>query len=595
MPRFVSLREMLSSAIEGDRVVYPECEEDSLEPPIPAPVPSRSARVDTSVPPEIEPRRRVSAFEALFASLAEKDVRTKPSYTDCWVVGTPELRDPVSYMTDMGSVSIGTADTGETMYCVTPREYAYPDRLNAMVMDLIDDIREAYRERGGSLDRDSVMGLTRSLLGDRWSELQEVSGTDDIVSVAKDICAIAYRHSVGPGIFEVLLSDSHIEDVYVDAPCWRNRIHVTLNGIQGLNSHIRCTTNLMAEAREVDNLVNILKRRSGLRFCTSSPVLETDMGGFDARATVVGYPLSPLGTAVAIRKHSVKPWTLSRLIAAGSISPREAGVLSFLVNSRAAILVCGARGAGKTSFLASLCTEFPLDQRILSIEDTLELPGEYMRRMGYKVQTMLVDERIQGTAGSRADEALRVSLRMGESAIVMGEVRGDEARTLYQSMRTGRAGSSIMGTVHGDSAASVYQRMVFDMGIPPEAFMATDVVVTLGTVRDRRSGSLVRRMSEFVATGKEPGEFIDISTPEGLMQAPFMARAMQAMQFDRRDVAKEIRARSSMRSHLAGLGAQDESFLGPEWILRANEILAGMPRGYTADQALEALKGRTGQ
>lgn len=67
-----------------------------------------------------------------------------------------------------------------------------------------------------------------------------------------------------------------------------------------------------------------------------------------------------------------------------------------------------------------------------------------MRRMGYKVQTMLVDDRIQGTANSRADEALRVSLRLGESAIVMGEVRGEEAKTLYQSMRAGRAGSAIL-------------------------------------------------------------------------------------------------------------------------------------------------------
>lgn len=217
-----------------------------------------------------------------------------------------------------------------------------------------------------------------------------------------------------------------------------------------------------------------------------------------------------------------------------------------------------------------------------------------MRSMGYKVQSMLVDDHLGGTAGSRADEALRVALRMGESAIVMGEVRGDEARTLYQSMRAGRAGSAVMGTIHGDSAASVYKRIVFDMGVPPEAFMATDVVVSLGTVRDRRTGNLIRRMNEFVATGREPGEFVDISTPDGLMGAPFMSRVLDSLQMGRKDAAKEIRARAAMRSHLAGLGSRDESFLGPEWVLRANEIIASMPQGYTADQALEALRERTG-
>lgn len=540
-------------------------------------------------------RRVPEGFAEVFATLLDDDARTKPSYTDCWVTPVPELRPVASYMTEMGSVLIGTSDSGETVYSVTPREYAYPDALNAVVMDIIESIRDTYRDGGGSIDRDTVLGMTRSVLTERWDEVEEASGSGDTEAVMRDLCSIAYRHSVGAGIFEVLLSDRHIEDVYVDAPCSMNRIHVTVNGINGLNSHIRCSTNLMAEEREVSNLLNILKRDSGLRFCRSCPVLETDMRGFDARATVVGYPLSPLGNAIAIRKHSVRPWTLSRLIANGTVTPRAAGILSFIVNSRATVLVCGARGAGKSSLLSALMFEFPISQRILTIEDTLELPGDYMRRMGYKVQTMLVDDRIQGTAASRSDEALRVSLRLGESAIVMGEVRGEEARTLYQSMRAGRAGSAIMGTVHGDSAASVYRRMVFDMGIPAEAFTATDVIVTLGTVRDRRSGNLIRRVSELMATGRAPGEFSDVSAVDGLLASPFAERALRALQLGPRDAVKEIRARSIMRSYLASLGTGDERFLGPEWILVANEVLVSMPPTASAEDALAELKRRAGK
>ena len=569
--------------------------DDTIDPGIPAPPKRTIASFDPNDVPSPRSRRLPEGLVGLFGEAAGTDIRSKPSYTDCWMTAVPELRTIASYRTECGNVTVGESDGGETFYCVTPREYAYPDGLNAVVMDVIDDIRETYRTVGGSLDRDSVMGMTRSVLTERWDELQEATGTDDMESVVKDVCAISYRHSVGAGIFETLLSDPHIEDVYVDAPCHLNRIHVTVNGIEGLNSHIRCSTNLMAEEREVDNLINILKRHSGLRFCRSSPVLETGMAGFDARATVIGYPLSPMGNAVAIRKHSERPWTLSRLIANGTVSPRTAGILSFLVNSRATILVCGARGAGKTSLLSALLCEFELNQRILTIEDTIEIPGEYMRRMGYKVQTMLVDERIQGTANTRADEALRVSLRLGESAIVMGEVRGEEARTLYQSMRAGRAGSAIMGTVHGDSASSVYQRMVYDMGIAPEAFMATDVIVTLGTVRDRRSGNLIRRVNEIVATGTEPGTFIDISGPEGLMSSPFMGRALQSLQMTSKDAVKDIRARSMMRSYLAGLGGTDDKYLGPEWVLTANEILDGMGRGSSAEDALSELKRRVGE
>ncbi len=563
------------------------------------PMPTERPRSYSFRPAEGSPEKVLRAppsdFAGRFAGLAAKDTRTKPSYTDCWITNASDGLTPMaSYMTDQGSVLVGTTGDGEVEYNLTPREYAYPDELNAVVMEVIQGIRETYRNEGGSLDRDSVMGMARSLLTDRYRAVEGICGPERLDEVVGDICAIAYRHSVGAGIFDVLLSDPHIEDVYIDAPCSRNRIHVTMNGIDGLNSHIRCRTNLMVEDREVDNLVNILKRESGLRFCHTDPVLETDFVGHDARVTVMGYPLSPNGNAVAIRKHSVRPWTLSRLIANGTVDPRTAGILSYLVNSRSTILICGARGAGKSSLLSALMFEFPLSQRILTIEDTIELPGEAMRHLGYKVQTILIDERMHGDQLSRSDEALRVSLRMGESAIVLGEVRGEEARTLYQSMRAGRAGSAIMGTIHGDSAESVYNRVVYDIGIQPEAFMATDVVVTLGTVRDRRSGHLIRRVNELVTTGERPGEFVDVSDAEKIFSSPVFRRIMQTSQSGRKDAAKEIRARSMLRAHLAEMGMGDERFLGPEWILAANDLVASMKRDEPAEAVLESFRHRTG-
>lgn len=542
-----------------------------------------------------ESTRSSSSFMTEFGRIAENGMRTKPVYADCWLVGRrDDLEKIAEYDTLSGKVLIGTAVDGETEYNLMPNEYLHPDSLNAVIDGTIAAVRESFRVNGGRMDRQSVMSVARGIIMNHSDTVEAVYGSDScrLEAAIGEICDIVYRYTVGLGIFDTLLSDPRIEDIYIDAPCDRNRIHVTMNGVAGLNSHIRCRTNLIVDRKEVMNLINILKRESGLPFCESNPILETDMKAHDARATVVGYPMSPNGDAVAIRKHSTRPWTLTRLIANGTVDAKTAGLLSFLVDNRATFLVCGPRGAGKSSMLSSLMFEFPLSQRILTIEDTMELPGEMMRRMGYKVQSMLIDDRMDGTNLSRSDEALRVSLRMGESAIILGEVRGEEAKTLYQSMRTGRAGSSIMGTIHGDSAKSVYDRVVHDMNIAPEAFMATEILVTLGTVRDRRTGNQIRRLNEIVATADSPGEFTDMNGGEDIFSTPVMRRVLAISQLSRAEAAKEIRARGMIRAFLADAGNRHgEEYFSPEWISISNEHVS-RNRGRTAEEVLGSFKAK---
>jgi len=553
------------------------------------------ARPSMAMPGTINRSR--SMMEDLM-TIAEHNLRIKPVYADCWLIGKKDdLENTKEYDTPSGKVTIGIAADGETEYNLTPNEYSYPDSLNAIVEKIINDVRERFRSKGGRMDKQSVLGLARGLIMDHSDTIEAVHGNNasNIEKVIEEMCDTVYRYTVGLGVFDILLSDPKLEDIYIDAPCDRNRIHVTMNDVSGVNSHLKCRTNLIVDKKEVMNLINVLKRDSGLQFCESNPVLETDMKFHDARATVVGYPMSPNGDAVAIRKHSIRPWTLTRLVANGTIDPKLAGLLSFMVENRATFLICGARGSGKSSLLSSLMFEFPLSQRILTIEDTIELPSAKMRRMGYKVQSMLIGDRMAGNNLTRADEALRVSLRMGESAIILGEVRGEEARTLYQSMRTGRAGSSIMGTIHGDSAKSVYDRVVHDMNIAPEAFMATDILVTLGTFRDRRTGNQIRRVSEVVATDEKLGGFIDISENTALFSTPVMKRMMSSSQMSKSEIMKEIRARALIRSFLADMGNKyGDEYLGPEWIGISNEHVS-KSNGNTAEDVLSSFKMKFGK
>ncbi len=510
------------------------------------------------------------------AKIERRSARRKPVYADTWLIGSSdELEEKERYETDTATIVIGTAEDGETEYNITPNEYNYPQELDTIVEDTIGHLRDVYRRTGGHMDRIRALSVAEDHL---WSYEDEISAVlaqgCDVRDAIAELSDVVYRYTIGKGIFDVLLADKRLEDIYVDAPCEKNRIHVTLNNVNGSNSHVRCRTNLIAGQREMRNLITMLMRMSGLPFCESNPILETDMGDSDARATVVGYPMSPNGDSLAIRKHSKIPWTLTRLIGNGTIDPYTAGLLSFLIANRSTMLVCGARGAGKSSLLTALMFEFPISQRILTIEDTLELPGKKLRSMGYKVQSMLIDDRNGEAAEKRADEALRVSLRLGESAIILGEVRGEEAKTLYQSMSTGRAGSSILGTIHGDCAQTVYNRVVNDLQIPAESFMETDFIITMGTVRDRGSDRQVRKMTEFVATAAKPGKFTDVSNKKALLKSDKLLKIADANNTLAVDIITEINIRARLRKFLVMMAkTKGEGFYGPEWIVLANDHL----------------------
>lgn len=511
-----------------------------------------------------------SPLTELFFRQSFPPSRIKPSFVSCWMMPCEKGFTPIAgYRLENCDVRIGTLASGEIEYRMEPDEYSYPDGLNAIIGKTVEHVTDMLCS---GTDR-RPYSISREMFLHMYDDIVKVSDTDDVGALIDAMSECVERNTVGPGIFGLLLSDPHIEDIYVDAPCTENRVHITINGMSGINSHIRCRTNLIIEEREMDAVINILRRESGLNFCHSSPVMETDMPGFSARITVMGYPMSPNGNALAIRKHSVTPWTLPRLIANGTMTAETAGLLSLLVNSRTSILIAGARGAGKSSLLSALMMEFPLDQRILTISDTLELCDEEMRSIGYKVQTILVDEHMQGDQLSRSKEALRVSLRMGESAIIIGEVRGEEAKTLYSSMSTGKSGSSIMGTIHGDSSESVYKRVINDMDVSPDAFNVTDAIIVLKTVRNRENGHYERRVWEIKGTTDVPGSFTDLSDTDGMLESRVMRRIMDSMLYNREDLISELKLRTELHKALSEAGARDGRYFSPEWILRANELV----------------------
>ena len=536
-------------------------------------------------------------IEEILSNIDRRYRMIKPPYADTWSIGdNKDIAVLEKYRTNHSRIIIGDADDGEIEYNIMPNEYTYSLSLSDLVNDTISYVRDEYRKDGGRFNTNDVRRSAEEFLIKNRDIIDDaISGGCSFEYAIRELCDVVVRYTIGLGIFELLLEDPRLEDIYIDAPCDKNRIYVTLDNVSGYNTHMRCRTNLIASEREIRNLINTLMRDSGLPYCESYRLLEENLCNNQARATIVGYPMSPNGDSVAIRKHSTTPWTLTKLIGNGTIDEHDAGLISFLVDNRCTFLVCGARGAGKSSLLSAMLFEMPIEQRILTIEDTLELPGDVMRSMGYKVQSMLIDERMNSDVSKRADEALRVSLRLGESAIILGEVRGDEARTLYQSMRAGRAGSSIMGTIHGDSAKGVYERVVHDIGIPAESFMATDFLIVMGTRRERGTNRQTRKIVEFVSTSDTIGEFISVD--KGMYRSPAMRRIMESTSMAKGDVEQEIKSRAKMRGLLSKLAIEvNDGYSNPEWIILANDHLSRcISSGITdSDDVLESFKKKLG-
>lgn len=150
--------------------------------------------------------------------------------------------------------------------------------------------------------------------------------------------------------------------------------------------------------------------------------------------------------------------------------------------------------------------------------NTLELPTEAMRKLNYDIQPLKVRSALtEGGNEMAAAEGIRTSLRMGDSALIIGEVRSKEAIALYEAMRIGAMANTVAGTIHGDSPYGVFDRVVNDLGVPKTSFKATDVIVVANPLKSPDGLHRWRRVTQITEVRKEwendpmtEGAFVDL-------------------------------------------------------------------------------------
>jgi flagellar protein FlaI len=433
----------------------------------------------------------------------EMAFETRPAFASSWIM--PERyteRDVVArYVVD--NVPVTILSSGESscgVYLVEPPEY----HMNPRQIRIMADVMEELRRSGPGGEDVPSLSMMRAQIRHRAKDMTYASlarvgkelSSDDLERQADRLADVVCKYTAGFGVLETMLRDPLVQDVYVDAPSAHVPVQVVLRSDTEAGVRQKCRTNVFVGARDLQAFVSRVKYETGLAFSEAVPVLEADLRDLSSRVTLVSPPLSDRGVSVAIRRHSRETWAMPRLIANGSLSPLISAFLWACALGRRAVLIAGSRGAGKTTLLTATMLEFPLSQRILLIEDTPEIPVRRFQELGYDIQTLRYSSGGKRAAATEAKDALRVSLRMGESAIVIGEVRGEETRVLSESMRAGSAGSSVLGTIHGNSATGVLDRAVEDLGISERAFSSTDIVVVIGLIRSPDGARFVRRVVE---------------------------------------------------------------------------------------------------
>ncbi|MEK6949278.1 MAG: type II/IV secretion system ATPase subunit, partial [Nanoarchaeota archaeon] len=391
-------------------------------------------------------------------------------------------------------------DNVQYLYHVLPPEF----KLTEEKYEILDTARKIMAEhkprRSEFVEPDRMRQVFFNVGSDLIDELASQRNITLSSDELEQLTDILVRYTVGFGLIEVLLQDEKIQDITVNNQMGEVPMFIVHE------EYGECRTNIIPTASEAESWATKLRLISGRPLDEANPVLDTEImiKGANARVAAVAEPLNPFGLAFAFRRHRDKPWTLPLFINNRMINPLAAGLLSFLIDGNRTLLVAGTRSAGKTSLLGSLLVEVMRKYRVITIEDTLELPVSALRRLGYNIQPLKVAAALsKGSAEVPADEGIRTTLRMGDSALIVGEIRSKEALALYEAMRIGALANVVAGTIHGDSPYGVFDRVVNDLGVPRTSFKATDIIVVANPIRTPDGLHRWRRVTQITEVRKQ--------------------------------------------------------------------------------------------
>jgi flagellar protein FlaI len=429
------------------------------------------------------------------------------------------------------------------------RYYAVEPDLDEFERDLldrvVDDIRDPllYREGTGKTDEETLREELRGLL--------EGYGVDAGMATFHALAYYLYRDFRGYGKVDPLLNDRHIEDVSCDG--------YDLPIFVYHDDYTDIETNVSFAKGELDNYVIRLAQQSGRHVSVGDPIVETTLPDGSRAELALGEEVTPRGSAFTIRQYAEDPFTPIDLVEYGTFSVEQMAYFWLCIEHNKSLIFAGGTASGKTTSMNAVSMFIPPRAKVLTIEDTRELSLYHDNWLS----SVTRERRYEGTDIDMYD-LLRSALRHRPEYIVVGEVRGEEAITLFQAMNTGH---TTFSTMHADSIETVINRLENEPINVPRAMVQSLDMLSIQTLT-RSGDQRVRRaktIGEIGGIDQRTGELDYSSAFDWDAEADeftrndssLMAEIADDRGWSRSELLREIRRRERFLQLLRELGITD--------------------------------------
>lgn len=326
--------------------------------------------------------------------------------------------------------------------------------------DLVGDavsaeINRREAEQLESMVIDDERRFARSTLRKELRRRNEAALTTGREPMAQDVEEQLIEETLnavfGFGELERWLQDPSVQDVHING---FDRVFIKTR-----DGHRKQVSQVASSDAELRRLIADFARRMGRveqRFDYANPIIDMQLPNGDRLNAMFSVSSRP---SMSIRRHDFAISSLDELLGRGAMDGVVARFLRACVHSRRNLVVSGGTGTGKTTMLRALINEIDSDERIVTIEDNLELGiSRFGEAHPNLVECEARSENIEGVGGISMADLVVASLRMDPDRIVVGECRGAETVPMLLAMSQGNEGS--MTSIHADSSKNVFNRII---------------------------------------------------------------------------------------------------------------------------------------